>query len=288
MQQANDVFAEVEKQATQQKVAAARASWRGILSLNVPTLGLGSVQYHLRAAKAHGDQKKVELVQIDRESGKQVVSREVPKLFAYHLGPNGERIDVKEVPYDEVKDRVRYDSDYLVFAKNERRFFLKDDLEISGKWLEIPPSQVVDKQEDGTEVEPFDRTTNIEVSEDAFVSLERITEYKFKDIYQLAPDTDKKVRESTSRVLKLARHLLDKHTALVAFFSWGRGYQYYTAVIFPYEKKDGKLWLLMGMSEGVLGLDDTWTLNEDIEPEGVAPLPIATVTKRKPIVTISK
>ena len=42
----------------------------------------------------------------------------------------------------------------------------------------------------------------------------------------------------------------------------GRGYQYYTTVIYPYERNDGKLWLLMGMSEGILQLDSGSSLEE--------------------------
>jgi len=273
----------VEKQA---KSVPARASWRGVLSLNVPSLGLGSVQYHMRAAKAHGDQKPVEFVKVDKISDQQVVARDVPKFFSYKLGPNGERLDVTEIPYDQVKDKVKYNDDYLVFAKNERRYFLRDQLEINGIWTEVPASQTVDKQ-DGEDIAPFERTTDIEVDEEGYVHIGRIAEYKFKEVYQLAPDTDKKVRESSSRVMKLSRHLLEKQSALVAFFSWGRGYQYYTAVIFPYERRDGKLWLLMGMSEGVLQLDDTWSLEMDREAEPAAPMPLATV-KRKPKVDISK
>jgi hypothetical protein len=278
-----DVFAEVEKQA---KSVPARASWRGVLSLNVPSLGLGSVQYHLRAAKAHGDQKPVSFVKVDKNTDQQVVARDVPKLFSYKLGPSGERLDVTEIPYEEVKDKVKFDDNSLVFAKNEKRYFLKDALEVSGVWTEVPPSQIVDKQ-DGDEVAPFDRTTDIEVDEEGYVPMERIAEYKFKEVYQVAPDTDKKVLESAARVTKLARHLMEKQSALVAFFSWGRGYQYYTAVIFPYERRDGKLWLLMGMSEGVLQLDETWSLESDPEATPVSPMPLATV-KRKPQVNISK
>jgi hypothetical protein len=282
-----DVFAEVEK--VQGTKSASRASWRGVLSLNVPELGLGSLQYHLRAAKVHGDQKAVEFSKVDKESGKQVVARDVPKLFGYNLGPNGERIDVKEIPYDEVKDKVRFSENDLVFAKTERRYFLKDDLEISGKWSEVPPSQVIDKQEDGEVIEPFDRTTEIEVAEDAYVSLQRVSEYRFKEVYMLAPDPDKKVKESNNRVTKLARHLLDKQIALVAFFSWGRGYQYYTAVIHPYERaNDGRLWLLMGMSEGILQLDAGWSVEEENQAMEVeSPVPVVTIA-RKPKVTISK
>jgi hypothetical protein len=172
-----NIFADVEKLAT---ISSTRASWRGVLSLNLSLLGLGTVQFHLRAAKVHGDQKAVDFKKVDTDTGKEVVSREVPKLYGYRLGPHGERIDVKEIRYDEVRDQVR-NGEYLVFAKSERRYFLKDELRINGKWTEIPLSQVVDKQETGDVIEPFERTPLIEVTEDAFVSLERVPEYRFKN-----------------------------------------------------------------------------------------------------------
>ena len=115
--------------------------------------------------------------------------------------------------------------------------------------------------------------------------LERLAEYKFKEVYQLAPDTDPKVKETAARIQQLARYLLEKQTALVAFFSWGRGYQYYTAVIHPYERKDGRLWLLMGMSEGILKLDDAWALEEEEQGERLPAVPVA---RKKPKVQISK
>lgn len=279
---ASDIFSEVEKQA---ESGTARASWRGVLSLNIPTLGLGSVEYHLRAAKAHGDLQPVKFVKVDKETGKEVVSREVPRLYKYKLGPNGERLDVEEVPQEEIKEKVRYTGEFLISVRNERRFFLKEELEVSGKWVEVPAERVIDKQ-GGEEIEPFDRTTHIEVEPDGFVPLERLSEYKFKEVYQLAADTDKKVKESSSRAKQLARYLLEKQTALVAFFSWGRGYQFYTAVIHPYERKDGRLWLLMGLSEGVLKLDDAWALEEEKQEESLPPVPVA--TRKKPRVSISK
>ncbi len=277
-----DIFTEVEKQAD--SAATARASWRGVLSLDIPTLGLGAVEYHLRAAKAHGDLKPVNFVKIDKETGKEVVSREVPRIYRYRLGPSGERLDMQEIAPDEAKKSVRYNGEFLISVRNEKRFFLKYELEISGQWIEVPANRIVDKQ-DGEEVEPFDRTTRIQVEPDGFVPLERLSEYKFKEVYQLASDTDKKVKETASRVKQLARYLLEKHTALVSFFSWGRGYQFYTSVIYPYERKDGRLWLLMGMSEGILKLDDTWALEEQEESERLPPVPVA---KKKPKVTISK
>ncbi len=278
-----DIFSEVEKQAD--SAATARASWRGVLSLDVPTLGMGAVEYHLRAAKAHGNLQPVNFVKIDSKTGKEVVSREVPVIYRYKEGPGGERLDMQEVSRDEAKKQVRYKGEFQISVRNEKRFFLKYELEISGKWVEVPVSRIVDKQ-DGEEIEPFDRTTRVEVEKDGFVSLERLAEYKFKEVYQLAPDTDKKVKETVSRIKQLARYLLEKQTALVSFFSWGRGYQFYTSVIYPYERKDGRLWLLMGLSEGILVLDDAWALEEEESRERLPSVPVA--RKKKPKVMIAK
>ncbi|MDA4130245.1 MAG: hypothetical protein OK457_05705 [Thaumarchaeota archaeon] len=286
----NDIFAEVEKAAASADAKVAKVSWRGVLSLNVAEIGLGSVQYHLRAAKVHGDQKKVEFVKIDRESGKEVISKEAPQLFSYRPGASGERLDVAPIPANEVKETVRTANDEMIFARTEKQYFLKEDLDSNGKWTPVPASQVIDRQvEDGQIIEPFDRTTDIQIEKEGYVSLERISEYRFKEVYMLAADTDKKVKESHDRVLQLARHLLDKQIALVGFFSWGRGYQYYTAVIYPYERKsDGEMWLVMGMSEGVLQFDKAWALVQNAEPEEEA-TPVPTVTARKkPKVRISK
>jgi hypothetical protein len=285
----SDIFSEVEKVSTSSKTAS-RASWRGVLSLNVPELGLGSVQYHLRAAKVHGDQKAIQYVKIDKETGKEVVAKEAPQLFSYTPAPAGERTNIKEIPITEVKEKVKFENNEPVFAKIEKQYFLKEDLEATGKWTPVPASQVVDRQvEDGEIIEPFDRTTDIEVAKDGYVSMERVSEYRFKEVYMLAPDTDKKVKESNERVLKLARDLMEKNIGLVGFFSWGRGYQYYTAVIYPYERRsDGQLWLLMAMSEGVLQFDTAWSLVGKPEPEEEA-RPVPTVTARKkPAVSISK
>ncbi len=277
-----DIFSEVEKQAD--SAAASKASWRGVLSLDIPTLGLGAVEYHLRAAKAHGDLQPVRFVKLDKKTGKEVVSREVPRIYSYKEGPGGERLDVREITPEEVKKFVRYKGDFPISVRTEKRYFLKYELEFTGKWIEVPLSQTVDKQ-DGEEVEPFDRTTRIEVEKDGFVSLERVAEYKFKEVYQLAPDTDKKVGETNSRVTQLARYLTEKNFGLVAFFSWGRGYNFYTSVIYPYERKDGRLWLLMGLSEGILKLDDAWALMEE---KGSSRLPAVPVARKKPKVILSK
>jgi hypothetical protein len=284
-----DIFAEVERVADEKK-AITRASWRGVLSLDVPEIGFGSVQYHLRAAKVHGDQKKVEYVKIDKETGREVIGKEAPQLFSYKPGTSGERLDVTAIPNNEVKETVRTANDEMVFARNEKQYFLKDEHDINGKWIPVKAENVVDRQiEDGQIIEPFERTTDLQVTHEGFVSLERIMEYKFKEVYMLAADTDKKVKETPDRVLQLARHLLDKEIALVAFFSWGRGYQYYTAVIYPYERKsDGEMWLLMAMSEGVLQFDTSWALTKDVEPMEIAsPVPTVTAAK-KPKVSISK
>src|SRR5712692_8275600 len=125
-----DIFSEVEKQA--EGGSSTRASWRGILSLNVPTLGLGAMQYHLKAGKAHGDLEQVKFAKIDSATGKEVVSREVPRMYRYKLGPRGERLDFAEIGYDEGREKVRYEGEYLVAVRTEKRYFQKDELEKSG------------------------------------------------------------------------------------------------------------------------------------------------------------
>ncbi len=90
-------------------------------------------------------------------------------------------------------------------------------------------------------------------------------------------------------MLQLARHLLDKQIALLGFFSWGRGYQYYTAVIYPYEgKSDGEIWLLMAMSEGVLQFHKACALVQNEEPEDEAALVPTVTARKKPKVSIAK
>ncbi|HXQ92732.1 MAG TPA: hypothetical protein VN739_06970 [Nitrososphaerales archaeon] len=65
-----------------------------------------------------------------------------------------------------------------------------------------------------------------------------------------------------------------------------RGYQYYAAVIYPYERQDGQLWLFMGMSEGILQLDSGSSFEEStVKQEGPVP---TIVVARKPKVSISK
>jgi hypothetical protein len=155
----------------------------------------------------------------------------------------------------------------------------------------VPDAQVVERQEtaEGNLIEAFDRTTKIDVEPDGFVPISRLPEYKFKEVYQFGADASKEAREDSNRVLGLARYLMEKQTALVSFFSWGRGYQYYTAVIYPYERKDGKLWLLMGLSKGILTLTDSWSLvSKPISAEVVQEVPVAKPKASKPKVSISK
>ncbi len=283
-----ELSTEVEKAA--EGGSKTRASWTGILSINLPALNLGSVEYHLRAGKAKGDQQEVRVKHMDKTTGREVISKEVARLYRYTEDGEGKRSDLNEVSYSEAKEKVRFLStddrqEWKISLRTERRFFDKELLE-KGEWKEIPESQVVDVQDDADTVEPFDRTQRIEVTEEAFVPIERLAEYKVKEVYMLSPNTDKKVNEDPHRVNELARMLLDKQVALVAFFSWGRGYNYFTAVIHPYERKDGKTWLLMSLSEGILLLDEAWAIQQYlVEPIlALAPVPKA----KKPKVAISK
>ncbi len=63
-------------------------------------------------------------------------------------------------------------------------------------------------------------------------------------------------------------------------------YNYYTAVIHPYERKDGKTWLLMSLSEGILLLDVAWAIQQSLTEQMpvLAPVPRA----KKPRVAISR
>ena len=282
-----DLSAEIEKAAD--GGTKTRASWTGILSINLPALNPGSVDYHLRAGKAKGDQQEVKVKHIDRVTKREVVSKEVARLYRYtEDGSTGKRSLPQEITYGEAKEKVRYAAgdgqDWKISVRTEKRFFDKELLD-KGEWKEVPADQVVDVQDETQTVEPFDRTQRIEVTEDAFVPLERLAEYRVKDVYMLFANTDKKVNEDPKRISDLARMLLDKQVALVAFFSWGRGYNYFTAVIHPYERKDGKLWLLMSLSEGILLLDEAWAIQQYLTEQVVAPVPVA---KKKPRVRISK
>lgn len=71
----DSVFEEVEKQAD--GGSKTKASWTGILSLNLPGLSLGPTEYHLRAGKAKGSQEKPKIVHVDGQTGRLVESKEV-------------------------------------------------------------------------------------------------------------------------------------------------------------------------------------------------------------------
>ena len=271
-----------------------RTAWTGVLSVNVPNLNLNNIEYHVKAGKVKGDMPELVIKKIDKETGKEVVSKEVVRLYRYREDAQGQRSDVQEVSYDEGKEKVRFiDSptgelqnteEWKVSAKLERRFFDKELLEVKGLWEEITADRVVEKQ-DGEEVAPFDRTQRLEVEETNVVQLSRVNEYKFHDLYMIVANL--KEKEQSSRVKDLARYLLDKQVGLLCFFSWGlKGYKYYTTVIYPYERAiDGKLWLCMGLSEGILQFDPIWSLEAARETEAV---PVPTIQRPKPKVRISK
>lgn len=209
------------------------------------------------------------------------------------------RTDMTPIGYDEEKEKVRYitpNSEWLVTAKHEKAYF--DSRLLPNKWIEIPNSFIIDVQVNVNEkgereeeiVSPFLRTKDLIYTEDKIVPLSRVAEYKFKEIYMIRASQDKKIRENPNRLLDKAREMMEKQIACVEFFSWGKiagggGYTFYTAVLFPYERKqDGKLWLLQGMSEGILTLDEAWALEKSLIPMEVSPVPQA----RKPKVKLAK
>jgi len=272
----SDVFDKIDAIGTD-GVPVPRASWRGTLAINVPVLGLSSMDYHLKGAKAHTDQKPVKVVKVDSETNQLVVIKSFATATTTPISPS------EPIPANPI---------IPVYVPATKHAFLAKEFE-EGIMTEIPMERVVEKQEseNGELISPFDRTTRIEVEPDGFVPMERIPEYKFKEIYTLIGDDDKKVREDASRVLKLARYLLEKQTALVAFFSWGRGYQFYTAVLYPYERKvDGRFFFMLGLAEGKLELSAFWSMEEKarIPIADVPQVPLSKPKGSKPKVTISK
>ncbi|MCL4517823.1 MAG: hypothetical protein M1587_01340 [Thaumarchaeota archaeon] len=280
-----------------------------MLRINQPDIGIIE-DYRLKGAKVATDKRELKIVkrQVKRETdpatgqvrivpGPKVVSKKVMRYYRYRELPNGERGDIKEVPYEEAKKFIRYKDpqgggeEFKVTVKYEERLFVSDEQGNALFDREVPQSEVLEYQEieeegktSGEEVSPFDRTEVVEV--EGYVPLERIQEYLFKSIYQLKPNTEKKVGETSERVVKFSRFLLDKQVALLAFFSFGRGYEFYTALVFPYERrKDGRLWLLIGMAEGILLPDSTWALQAEEKQTVTAPVPM--VAKKKPKVRIS-
>ena len=279
-QQAN-LFNEVE---TAQTGLGTRTTWTGVLSLQIPSLGLTS-EYHLRAGKAKGNAPEVDVRHIDKTTGQQCESKEVVRLYRYQLNPDNTRTPPVELSYEEAKAKVRYDDDgeWLVSAKQERRYF--DSVALAkGSWTEIPLANVADIQ-DGEEVSPFERTNRLEIGPEDFVPLARATEYASNGTYMLGANIDKKVKEQSGRVRDLARTLLEKQVALLTGFVWKKGYKFYTTLIFPYEEpKSGKLWLLMRTTDGILRFDPAWTL-EDTKPEEAT---IAAPTAKKPRMVLTK
>ena len=211
-----------------------KAAWTGTLNVDIPELGLSSVVYRLRAGKVHSDKKPVSFERVDTRNNKKVVGKEVVESTITVVVPQAVPITA-ETPATS--------STATSWKSATTKYFYEEDLTEDGRprmgSVDIPRNFVVDKQiEDGEIIEPFDRTETIEVTPSNFVPLDRIEEYKEKETYQLGANTNTKVRELPERIQKLARHLLDKQTALISFFSWGRGYEYYTAVIYPYESEN--------------------------------------------------
>jgi hypothetical protein len=231
-----------------------RASWTGQIFLELPSLGMPSTNYNVKGAKVEGSRQKIEVTRIERATGKEVFSKRV-------IG--GKPIEEGEVTYG---------------------YFLKEDYE-QGKYTEIQAAHVANMV-DGQETAAFDRTHKIEIIEEEgvpnVISLQRLPEYRVKELYMLKANTNKDVNESSKRVFDLVSWLQEKQLALLGFFSWGRGWNYYYAVIYPYhEQESDKTWLLMGMAEGTAQLDTTWSVrsHDDAKPQSakIVSLPKARV-----------
>ncbi len=89
-------FGEVEKIA--ETGSKTKASWTGILSLNLPALNLGSVEYHLRLSKMKGSQEKPRIKHVDTVSGREVEAKEVAASRATTATTRGMKIDRASLP----------------------------------------------------------------------------------------------------------------------------------------------------------------------------------------------
>jgi hypothetical protein len=286
---------------TAQEGLGTRSMWTGVLSLQIPALGLTS-EYHLRFGKAKGNAEKVTVDHVSRVTGRPCISKEVARLYRYRegspevmdvttakdgalgVGPKGIHQDLKPITYDEAKAKVRYDAPdgpWLISAKSEKRFFDAEGVR-QGKWEEVPESEVADFQ-DGGEVSPFEATKRLEVGPEDYVPLARVTEYAVTGVYMFGADP--KAKEQSGKVRYLARVLMEKQVALVVGFVFRKGYNFYTSLVTGYEEpKSGKLWLLLMTTEGLRTLDPSWAL-EDTRPEEAV---MAAPTARKPKVVLAK
>lgn len=269
----SEIFNEVEKSAKTGGTGK-RAMWSGTMTISDPAL-IGetsslALTFSLKMAKTDSDQAPITIKKVDRRTGQELITKEVV------ISQEGQ-INLKSHVERRSFTKDKFDPESLESGKNS---FLPELVEKG--FVEDVPAEHVAMIQDGQEVSQFDRVK--EISIEGAVHLSRLSEYKIKEYYMMKPD-DK--HEKAGRVSKLARTLLERQVALKAFFSWGRGFSYYTAVIFPYERKeDGRLWLVMGLAEGRTTFDEAWSLETaQATTQKLEPVPL--ISKPKPKVNIS-
>jgi hypothetical protein len=136
--------------------------------------------------------------------------------------------------------------------KWERKVF-EGDQEISER--DIRYFQKTPEGEVEVEVEPLDRTTELEIQEQR--SLEETTLDGSKSLGTTIPIEQREgyVAESTyemwgdTALLRLAEYLEKERLAMIFPFSFGRGFKIYTAVAYPL-REDGNLYLIMALNTG--------------------------------------
>jgi len=269
----SELFEEVESVAKKGGTGK-RASWKGALTIADPALiGEASVgglalTFALKAAKTDSDQERLVLKSIDRQTGQEVITKEVV------VNQDG-NIDLKSHMERRSFTADKFDPKTL-HAENT---FLPE-LYLAGTAESVPKENVVTKQGE-EEVVMFERVKNLEI--EGAVHLGRLSEYKFKELYMLKPDSE--AHETPERIRKFARTLLERQLALKCFFSWGRGFAFYSAIIYPYERsEDGRLWLILGLAEGRTTYDEAWSLAQGKTEKQVEPVPLV---RRTPKVKIS-
>jgi len=295
---ANPVEAMVD--ATPDDTKKLHTAWTGVLAVNLPDLGIQG-EYTVKGVKVPTDHTELPIDTFDVKTKQKVVSKEKIVFYGYTEGPDGKRSEYQEIPYEQFKSHARYrdpvtGKEMLISARNENRYFHIDDRSNPIWTEEVPASEVgwFWVNPDGTAGEPgepfTERTKRLEVIPDeeagskGWIPLDRVPQYCVEHYYALQAYD----KERPSRLNELARKLLAANAAGVAFYTHGKTFgrptkKYYTAIIWPYEGPDGRLWLHFYQASGRLIPQGSMALAEK-DPE--APVQVVP-TGRRPKVRLS-
>nr|WP_294806931.1 hypothetical protein [uncultured Nitrososphaera sp.] len=253
---------------------APRTSWVGQIVLKCPaTLEMEYQLYNVKGAKAvtTTQAETSPVLRVDKNSRRAIEGKYVGAAYTYDPNFQGEERTLLPVSYEELKERVRFNrvdgTQWPVSIRSEKKYFVSEEL-AAGNFVEVRPEDIIHVQ-DGEEVGMFERTKTIELEDENVISLQQLPQYKVKDYYMLKANVDPKVGEKSFRVADLASKLYEKKIGILCFFSFGRGYEYYTAIVFPHHDAEAdKTWLVLALTEGIVRFDSSWAVrfHDDLQP----------------------